>query len=51
MIILGIVCLILGFLFGISILWTLGIILIIVGAVFYLLGATGHAVRGRAHYW
>jgi uncharacterized membrane protein len=44
-IILGIVCLILGFLLGISILWTIGIILVVIGVVLALVGATGHAVR------
>ena len=33
MIILGVILLILGFVFGIPILWTIGIILIVVGAV------------------
>ncbi len=51
MIILGLVLLLLGFLLKISILWTLGIILIVVGAVLYLLGSTGRAVGGRRHYW
>jgi hypothetical protein len=44
MIILGIVLLIAGFLLKISILWTLGIILAI-------LGGTGHAIGGRRHYF
>jgi hypothetical protein len=50
-IILGLVLLLLGFLLKISILWTIGIILIVVGAVLYLLGSTGRAVGGRKHYW
>jgi hypothetical protein len=50
-IILGLVLLLLGFLLKISILWTIGIILIVVGAVLYLLGSTGRAVGGRRHYW
>ncbi len=51
MIILGLVLLLLGFLLKISILWTIGIILIVVGAVLYVLGSTGRAVGGRRHYW
>ncbi len=51
MIILGLVLLLLGFLLKISILWTIGIILIVIGAVLYLLGSTGRAVGGRRHYW
>jgi hypothetical protein len=50
-IILGLVLLLLGFLLKISILWTIGIILIVVGAVLYVLGSTGRAVGGRRHYW
>ena len=51
MIILGLVLLLLGFLLKISILWTLGIILIVVGAVLFLLGSSGRAVGGRRHYF
>ena len=47
MLILGIILLILGFVFGIQILWTIGIILVIVGAVFWLLGGAGRPVGGR----
>jgi hypothetical protein len=50
-IILGIVCLILGFLLGISILWTIGIILVVIGVVLALVGATGHAIGGRRHWY
>ncbi|MEU0603321.1 DUF6131 family protein [Streptomyces sp. NPDC006393] len=51
MIILGDICLVLGFVLGISILWTIGIILLVIGAVLWLLGTLGHAVAGRRHYW
>jgi hypothetical protein len=51
MIILGIILLIIGFVASIPILWTLGIILIAVGAVLYLLGTMGRAVGGRRHYY
>jgi hypothetical protein len=51
MIILGIILLIIGFVASIPILWTLGIILIVVGAVLYLLGSMGRAVGGRRHYY
>ncbi|NIK55225.1 DUF6131 family protein [Kribbella shirazensis] len=50
MLILGLILLILGFVLNISILWTIGIILLLVGAVFWILGATGRAVAGR-RYW
>jgi hypothetical protein len=48
---LGIVLLILGFIFHVPILWTLGVVVIVVGAILFLLGSAGHAVGGRRHYW
>jgi hypothetical protein len=51
MIALGIILLILGVVFGVGILWTLGIILVVVGAILWLLGAVGRPVAGRAHYY
>ncbi len=51
MIIPGIVLLILGFILAIPILWTIGIIVLVVGLIFELLGATGRAVGGRRHYY
>lgn len=51
MLILGIILLIIGFLAGISILWTIGIILVVIGLVLWVLGAVGHEVGGRRHYW
>ena len=38
-------------LLGISILYTIGAILLVVGVVLWIVGATGRAVGGRAHYW
>ena len=51
MIILGVIRLVVGFLTGLSILWTSGIILLGVGAILWILGAMGHAFAGRRHYW
>ncbi|MFJ6782743.1 DUF6131 family protein [Streptomyces yangpuensis] len=51
MIVLGVILLIIGFVTGISILWTIGLILVIVGLVLWVLGAVGHAVGGRKHYY
>ncbi|MFH9349531.1 DUF6131 family protein [Kitasatospora sp. NPDC017646] len=51
MLIVGIILLIIGFLLGISVLWTIGIILVVIGFVLWLLGALGHAVGGRRHYY
>ncbi|MCB5906232.1 DUF6131 family protein [Streptomyces pinistramenti] len=51
MIILGIILLVIGFVAGISILWTIGCVLVVVGAALWIMGSLGHAVRGRRHYW
>lgn len=51
MIILGLILLIIGLVAGISILWTIGIILVAVGALLWVLGAMGHAVGGRRHFY
>ncbi|MET9361282.1 DUF6131 family protein [Streptomyces sp. NPDC006632] len=51
MIVLGIILLVVGFVAGISILWTLGVILVVLGAILWILGSVGHAVGGRRHYW
>ena len=51
MILLGVILLILGLIFGVGILWTIGIILIVVGAILWLLGSMDRAVLGRRHYW
>ena len=51
MIIVGVVLMLIGLLAAIPILWTIGIVLVIVGAVLWILGATGRAVGGRNHYW
>lgn len=46
-IVLGLVLMIIGFVAGISILWTIGIIVLVIGIIFYILGATGRPVGGR----
>ena len=51
MIVLGVILLILGWILSIPILWTIGIILIVVGAVLYLLGSVGRPIGPRRHYW
>ncbi len=50
-IILGAILLILGLVFGIGILWTIGIILLIIGLVLFVVGRTGRTIGGRAHYY
>jgi hypothetical protein len=51
LIILGVLLLIIGFIAAIPIIWTIGIIVLAIGAILALLGMTGHAVRGRRHYF
>ena len=51
MIILGVILLIIGFVTGIAIVWTIGIIALVIGLALALLGAVGHAIGGRRHYW
>jgi hypothetical protein len=51
MIMLGLVLLIIGFLAGIPILWSLGVIGLVIGLVLAVLGSVGHAVGGRRHYF
>ena len=51
MITFGIICLILAAIFDIGFLWAIGVVLIILGAIFWILGAMGRAVGGRRHYY
>lgn len=51
MIILGIVLLIIGFVAKIAILWTIGIVVLVIGAILLALGTAGRAVGGRKHYF
>jgi hypothetical protein len=51
MIVLGVILLLLGWLTGLGILYTLGAIVLIVGAVLFILGSVGRPVGGRRHYW
>jgi hypothetical protein len=50
-IVLGLILLILGLLLDVGILYTIGIVLIVVGAVLWILGAMNRSVGGRRHYW
>ena len=47
MIILGLILLIVGYLVGLSLLYTVGGILLVVGVVFLILGNVGRPVGGR----
>ena len=51
MIVLGVVLVLIGFIAKIPILWSLGIIVALVGIVLVLLGAAGREVGGRRHWY
>ena len=51
MIVLGVILLILGYLLSVPVVWTIGIILVVVGAVLWIAGSLGRPVAGRRHYW
>jgi hypothetical protein len=51
MIILGLILLLLGVVLNVGILWTIGIILIIVGVILWILGTMDRAVMGRRRWY
>ena len=51
MMVFGVILLIIGFVARIPILWTIGLVVLVVGVVLFLLGSAGRAVGGRRHYW
>ncbi|MEU7787850.1 MULTISPECIES: hypothetical protein [unclassified Amycolatopsis] len=51
MIILGVILIILGFVIGIPVLYTIGIVLAVAGVALAILGGTGRKVGGRAHWF
>ena len=51
MIALGLILLIIGFIAKVAILWTIGIVLVLVGLALMVLGSMGRAVGGRRHYY
>ena len=51
MIVLGVILLIVGFILAVPILWTIGVILLLIGLALWVLGSVGHAVGGRRHYF
>jgi hypothetical protein len=48
---LGVILLIIGFIAGIPVLWSIGIALVLIGAVLALLGRAGTRIGGRAHWY
>lgn len=51
MIIIGLVLMLVGFIAGIPILWSLGILVALIGVVLMLMGAAGREIGGRRHYY
>ncbi len=51
MIIVGLILMLIGFVAGIPILWSVGIVVALVGLVLLLLGRSGRRVGGRSHYF
>jgi hypothetical protein len=50
MIVLGIILIVVGWLIGLGILETIGLMLLSIGAILLLLGGIGHPLGGR-QYW
>jgi hypothetical protein len=51
MIILGVVLMLIGFIAKIPILWSVGIVIAVVGVILMLLGMAGREIGGRKHYY
>lgn len=51
MILLGIILIIIGAVANIPVLYSIGIIVALIGIVLWILGATGRAVGGRNHWY
>jgi hypothetical protein len=51
MIVLGLILLVLGWLLGIHLLVTLGIIVVAIGLILVIVGLVGHPVGGRSHWY
>ncbi len=47
----GVLLILLAMLFNIPILYTIGVILAVVGAILWILGSMGRAIGPRPHYW
>lgn len=51
MILLGIILLIIGFIAKVAILWTVGIVVLVIGAALAVMGALGREIGGRRHFF
>lgn len=51
MIVLGLILIVVGWLIGLGVLVTIGLVLLVIGIIFELLGGIGRPVFGRRHYY
>lgn len=51
MIVFGVILIIIGALVDIPVVYSIGVVIAVVGLVLWLLGAVGREVGGRRHYW
>jgi hypothetical protein len=51
MFLLGIILFVIGAIAGWPIIWSIGLVLAVIGAVLWSLGMAGRGVGGRRHYW
>jgi hypothetical protein len=51
MIVGGVLLILVAYLLNIGVLYTVGVILVVVGAILWILGAMGRAIGPRTHYW
>jgi len=51
MIVTGLIIMLIGFVIGAPFLWSVGVIVLLVGLILLALGTTGRGVGGRRHYY
>ena len=51
LIVIGIILLIIGFIAKVAIIWTIGIAVVIIGAVLAIAGLAGREIGGRKHWY
>ena len=51
MIVLGIILLVIGFVARLPILWTIGIVVLVIGAILAVRGMAGREIGGRRHWF
>jgi hypothetical protein len=49
MIMLGLILLVIGFVAKIPIVWSIGVVVLLIGLIFVIASALGHAIGGRRH--